>query len=813
MDRSVYPRGAQVHVTITDLWLNIDPTDEDSWTFGALSTNATTMYQVFDENGADDGDNADSSDVTAVLDDLMCEDNCVMLFNPAAQGDTVITIQNNDDTNLDNTGTTPATADSGAIDAGDYPITIVEQGPNSGVFGTYDESDTSVLVITDDAKRGKSATIDYNETPTTILVGFDFASIDIQPVDDEWSSGEEIPVVIVDGDANKNSRADEDLDVNDPNVSLIPALSTGDPFTLGEAGNSTYRYLISPDFLTVTEKVAASSVYSSLETNTNTNSSGVSGTLTVQDFSQRAIFDGATAFTGKTLFIDLGTTAEELKASLGKTYNGASGKTYGANLLNVDLRSLNDTAKYTIFLMNTTNTDLIPDDFQIGEDGEVTFIPLVNGSSAQALTLMNATDNTDVAVNEGTYDEIIKALTTMDDDDKIGLAITGNSKGQSNPGGPFAFTANEAIVIDFFTFGYTDDGVQSSERVANQIVRIEAEETGDNTSTFEGSLEYVMINQLNIQEPGTFADISPIANDPSFIVIEDLTDEDAPRVNYNDLGADGVVTPVSDQEEAPSHSGVVSLNQDSYKIADTVVITLEDLDLNVDSDLIDIFTTVPDSTGGLTDDMVGSSDTRTLSFGELGRLLDVTYDDVQWKTPTVETCTSTGTDAGTDLEDFISDTGLEATGFTLVETGKDTGVFVGDFQIPSVWCRAEGTSSADPNAYETTTGLDIEVNYVDFRDASGEIIEVGDSAGVRANTGSVSLDRTVYPVPFGVEADFPSSMADGTPNGRSMFPVHATGITDNIGTTEQLANGDLTIHVRVNDPDFDVNTAGEDYIN
>ena len=31
----------------------------------------------------------------------------------------------------------------------------------------------------------------------------------------------------------------------------------------------------------------------------------------------------------------------------------------------------------------------------------------------------------------------------------------------------------------------------------------------------------------------------------------------------------------------------------------------------------------------------------------------------------------------------------------------------------------------------------MEVNYVDYRDASGEIIEVGDSAGIRANTGSV----------------------------------------------------------------------------
>ena len=44
--------------------------------------------------------------------------------------------------------------------------------------------------------------------------------------------------------------------------------------------------------------------------------------------------------------------------------------------------------------------------------------------------------------------------------------------------------------------------------------------------------------------------VSPcIISDRKFIVIEDLTDEDAPRVSYNDLGADGVVTPVSDQEE------------------------------------------------------------------------------------------------------------------------------------------------------------------------------------------------------------------------------------------------------------------------
>jgi hypothetical protein len=115
---------------------------------------------------------------------------------------------------------------------GVVPVTVTEQGPNSGVFGTFDESDSSNVVITGDAKRGTSASIDYNESPVTILVGLSFGSVDIMPIDDEWSSGEEIPIEVMDNDANKNSRADEDLDLNNPDVDLIPSLQTGSPATL-----------------------------------------------------------------------------------------------------------------------------------------------------------------------------------------------------------------------------------------------------------------------------------------------------------------------------------------------------------------------------------------------------------------------------------------------------------------------------------------------------------------------------------------------------------------------------------------------------
>ncbi|MEK9699471.1 MAG: hypothetical protein VW270_27075, partial [Candidatus Poseidoniales archaeon] len=342
---------------------------------------------------------------------------------------------------------------------------------------------------------------------------------------------------------------------------------------------------------------------------------------------------------------------------------------------------------------------------------------------------------------------------------------------------------------------------------SNQIIRFELEETGDNTATFTGTVEYVMINQLNVITTSTYTGLDVESDSPSFIAFEDLTDEDSPRINYLDLGADGVQTQIADQVAAPSHSGVVYFDSDNYKVADTVTITLEDADLNTDVDLVDIFTTVSTKAASNDDetdrDQVGSNVASTyesFSFGSLGRLLDVTFDDARWQY--FDTCDD---EAGTTYD------GLADTGFTLVETGRDTGVFTGDFQIPEKYC----TSASDTADY-SVTGVDMEVNYLDYRDASGEIIEVGDGAAIRANTGSISLDRTVYPVPWGVTADVTDATvsASSTPNGRSVFPIHQTGMaaTTGIAADEYLANGDLTIHVRVNDPDYDVSATGEDKI-
>jgi hypothetical protein len=780
LDRATYPQGTQVQATITDLWLNIDPTDEDSWTFGTVGT-LSTNYQVFDENGGNPGDiAANIGAITAAnLSTLMCEDNCVLRLNPDVQNKGfVVTLQDNQDSAIDTAGsnqdpttwTTQGTpigvAGDGSL-GGFVPITLTEQGPNSGIFGTYDESDTSVVKITNGALRGTSASLDYNETPVTILVGFSFATVDIKPIDAEWTSGEEIPLSLVDGDANKNSRADEDLDLNNPEIAIIPALRTGTPNTL------------------------AGPTASPLDDATATLDSGAA-TVTVQKFSDRALLTVGPSGIGTIvddddLFVSFGTMADVFKST---PINKAT--FHGFVLFNYDVRSLKNSGNAE----GITTVDIT-----------LPGVPTFTGRPLQGLLLIpsgfTGTTPTGFGANAP------------------GTLLTANFNINIGAGDTIAPGTVLPIVADVLGFGFTNDGRENNERFANQIIRLELEETGDNTSTFDGTLEYTMINQLNILDPITYTGLTTISDEASFVVIEDLDDEESPRVTYNDLGADGTVVQVSDQEAAPAHSGIVSLSAETFKNADTVTITLEDLDLNVDTDLVDIYTVVTlpadanrdvvgaaaDANGDLTDltGLVNDGTSIPLTTGDqLGRLLDVTFDDLLWTTPVpTSTCLA-------PLAAIVgTDTGLGGTGFSLIETNKASGVFTGDFAVPLSWCRPGAT------APESVTGLDIEVNYVDFRDAAGEIIEVGDGAGIRANTGSVSLDRTVYPVPFGIPSDFTIATSETTPKERSVFPIHQSGMDDTAGlqSGEFLGSGDLIVHVRVNDPDFDISASGEDKIN
>jgi hypothetical protein len=656
LDRNQASQGSELHLTITDNQLNIDPTAEDivifdvtagsegvSFTNGTVYT--TAIYKAYDNKFDDNGKLIINYDANGVGTDVFV-----------------------DDISLDD------------VEA-DKKLVFWESAENSGIFYNTDDDDDSNLDVNTSGLRGTSATIDYNDSAQSFVIANDFGTIDMveSSVGDEWNSGEELTVTLSDQDLNKNTASEDDLFVSTSTSALpIPSLKIGEPLMV----------------------------------------KSTAGDLTVDSFSNIARITNATENIGNTVnfTIHTGYTAADLK------------------------------------LMNSSHT-YFNWDFTSFENSTVT----VDGVVVYDVGSGNRLASSGHADLEGTIKKgmvptygtgITGAGTVFSGEFIVAVDLSADMDGRS------ALSA-APFVADVFSFG---DGVN------NAIYRLELEETDDNTGVFEGSIEYRMLNQLNNDQQSTYIDLETISDTIDIIVHEDLTDEDSPRVNYLDLGADGVSTQIADQLEAPSHSGVVSFDLDNYKIADTVVVTLDDQDMNTDSELIDVYVT------STTDDKVGD--------GVGDHVLDITFDDLNWQDmDNVGDC---------DKAALVGNEGLAHTGFTLVETGLDSGIFVGSFQIPNEFCN--GTVNT------ATTGKDLEVNYQDFRDASGQTIEVGDGASINANTGSVAFDRTVYPVPWG------TTTAVG-------FAEHATATG-----TDTLGLGNVTVHVRVTDADYDISAAGEDSI-
>ena len=95
LDRSIYPAGAQVHVTIEDNRLNIDPTSDDIWTWNVESgtlyymTNgdATHTLRTIPSDGTFE-DATDGATLTWVATDAC--GSCVLLIDPNTQNDNLV---------------------------------------------------------------------------------------------------------------------------------------------------------------------------------------------------------------------------------------------------------------------------------------------------------------------------------------------------------------------------------------------------------------------------------------------------------------------------------------------------------------------------------------------------------------------------------------------------------------------------------------------------------------------------------------------------------------------------------------------------
>ena len=323
-------------------------------------------------------------------------------------------------------------------------------------------------------------------------------------------------------------------------------------------------------------------------------------------------------------------------------------------------------------------------------------------------------------------------------------------------------------------------------------------ETSPNSGVFEGTIEYIMLNQLNTvfggaPNPATAAMATGLTEDTVIIVNGDYIDEDAIRIDYLDTDKQGQTKIASDKVDAPTHSGSVSLDQDSYKRDDTVIITLNDADLNVNNELRDVYTAITNVNDN-NRDTISRAGQIYANNAEQGLLLEATFDDDRWVSCTGSTNPGFGTLIG-----------------SIRETAPTSGIFVADFQIPPRYCTPDEAN--EPEEPKTTLGKDLEVAYHDFFDSAGEFNEVGDVAGITSFTGSVSLDRSVYPVPFAPLDARNEAAAEGTP---SNFRFHET-FRDSTAATDAATRyiddlGNVMIHVQINDKDLDEAGSGTDTI-
>ena len=798
LDRTSYPRSSDINILVSDLNLNIDPTSEDSWSFGTNPANPSTYYMLYESNGKADADGtAGAVNIVPTLTSMMFKENGVLRIIPSAEGKAnAVTINDNADSETNGEGESNISNIStgkGSLSAGSQPITLTETDPNSGKFASYDDNNDSVLVTTRDAQRGTSATIEYNKKSTTLLVGFDKAMLllDERLKGSEWNSGEEMPVILTDFDANKNSLSKEDLDLFDPQYLSIPALTTGDPFTLGESGtgsNTKVTASFLDGFSLIPTSTAGQFTLSNIALGTNTK-------VTVERFSDRARIDPLSNSDSDALVIDLKTTLDELRSSINNPYDPAA-DFRGTNMFNFDIRSIAGT---------TSNVDihllLGPSILDSGGNplSGITAIKIASDTSMQNLININSVKQ--VSNPETLHANLFSQ--SFSGDEEIGLMF-------SYPKIENIGTETKPIVADFFSYGLINDGLTKDERVANQIIRIEMEELAKDSGKFRGSLEYIMLNQLNVFDSKTFERIIPIDDEPIFLVIDEMKGKDAPRVNYDDLGSDGVFTSISDQQDVLSHMGLVVLSVKTFKPGDTVGVKLLDKDLNVNSDLVDVYTVV-DPAKSPNDPAADTIGLPNLGLSEnnqpFGRLLEITFDDERWLKSTVS-------HNGKSCSAIQGNDGLASTGFTLIETGRKTGEFVGDFKIPSQYC-----SRNDGGTIKSTTGVDIGARYFDFRGQSSQAAITSASAAVGATSGMVQLDRTTYPVPFGsVSAFFDGAKSSSTnPDNRSIFPFHLTAVTKNgdakaIDSGEEIGPKDTVLYVQIHDADYNLSSNGGDTI-
>ena len=681
---------AELHLTITDPALNIDPTTADTWIFD-LDAAASATSVIFANNGTN---NALSP---AELGEMQCEDNCRLSSDVT-------------------------TALSGFDD-----VSMIESSENSGLFESFDLNGESQIEITAQAVGDTKIVFTYGDDSRDVVITYNDATIDLATGSGDWISTEVATFSINDPDANQNPTESDELNIPDE-TDAVPTIKMGSPKTLATGNN--------PNLVSGSADATAGVIHAQGSPGTEGASWYNLNVFNTTDNSERLRILHANSVGNEAV-----ATSHWLNVTTGHT--------------RADLVNLPGTVvlSYNIEGAAGNSTDI---NVYVTDDGN-NATDHVGG----AITIVDAGN-----VKSGVYDlddgsqwltsSDIHAAQTWSGDTHAGtnfvvvaFEITHAAGDEMNDQADFAISA------DFCNF----DQNNATGLAHNCIYRIEAEETGDDTGIFEGTVEYVTMNNsttggaISGEHDGNDHEIENLLTDMgddghAIVILQDSVDgSDAIRVIYNDTDALQASTEIGAQADTVTHTGTVDLDQDAYEADDMATITIVDPDLNQDSEIRD------------------------------------TYQN----SSTTFKITVTGSDD-------VAEQHVATAPQTIIETTVDSGIFVGTFTVP------------DKN------GEDIEITYYESRDAGGNAVEFYDIATVESNSGSIALDRSVYPVPFSdgdMKAGDDSTAYSQTGNVTVTMTVHDADFTaDTLTTDSTTAAGSIHVSLIEGSTTYTCMTAG-----
>jgi hypothetical protein len=455
-------------------------------------------------------------------------------------------------------------------------VLMTETGANTAVFESWATNGTSQIVTLDEVAGDSQVVFTYGGNSADIVITYNDATISMDAGSGDWITGQTATVTVNDPDMNKYPGSVETLDIGDEDA-IIPTIKVGSPLTLANSDGNTAldsAAAFADTGVRVGTGTGDIAEYTGNVYNTTDNSERlrlIHATL-VATVSGEASLHGGSTHTNTWINV---TTAHSVTDLVNLE---------GTTVLNYDVSGPASDLQSTAVAVYVLGT---------GKNS-------TGGADISASTAGNARAGV-LDLDDGT-NKIVNNDVSLD---TFGYSAAGGGTGATNvgvaikishPAGYFLNATHDyAIAADFCNFDQ-DNG----SNVHNCIYRIEAEETGEDTGIFTGTVDYIMLNnstnvsgQSNANHAGNDEEVEDLLTTNSdgvtVVLMNGVSGGDAVRVVYNDTDGLQLADKIGAQLDTVTHSGTATLDADTYGDGDMATITIVDADLNQDSDVRDTY--------------------------------------------------------------------------------------------------------------------------------------------------------------------------------------------------------------------------------